>query len=901
MPADEGSSPGGWAAVSSALIGYYDPNLVALSVSISTLAAYGSLNLAGRLTMTAQAGARQVWVWASAAVLGIGAWTAYSIGMAAFHLPIPVIYGWPTVLLSLFTVILAAGAAILIVSRPERRGHDAAAGGVLIGGGIAATHYLGMEALRIRASVVYSPGLVLLSVLLAIVLAWAAMQLAFPVGNAQAGRGRRLGSVLFLGLAAPITHYTGMTAVQFIPRTSVTDHDSVSAMSVSIAGIAVMSLLILGLIFVSFRVNRRLSVQQRRFTQDLVQLEAVFETMQEAIVVVDCVSGQIRHNRASSELLGFPGRNTSLQEISGLFEALSPSGDLLAPEEWPIVRAIRGDYCRDCEIIIRRKDTGTRITVETTTVPIAAGGEGHRTVIVSLRDISERKRMDEARTRLVAIVESSEDAIIGKDTQGVVTSWNPGAEKIFGYSAAEMIGHPIKILLPEDRAHEEDDILNRIRRGETVDHFETVRQRKDGELIHVSLSISPIRNANGRIVGASKIARNTTETKKLEHQLHQSQKMDAIGQLTGGIAHDFNNLLGIILGNLDLLEDHVARNGTALEQVQTCQRAATRGADLTRRLLAFARMEGLKPQSTPLNAAIQNVIGLAKRALGPEIKITTRLDDSLPRVFVDATGLDTALLNLLVNARDAMPHGGSIAVSTRLNHLEDTYAPVKMGELKPGWYACASISDTGEGMSKETLERVFEPFFTTKARGKGTGLGLAMVYGFVKQSGGTIRIYSEPGKGTTVTLYLPLVEGRLEETTPAIDEQPPIDLDGTVLVVDDEADLLKIATAYLAELGCAALQAFDGASALEIVGREKSIRLMVTDIVMPGGMNGVELAQRVHELNPAIKLIYSSGFPADALAERELSLVDGPLLHKPYQRTEFKAMVRGVLAGRGPG
>jgi PAS domain S-box-containing protein len=759
--------------VSPALIGYYDPRLVALSVSISILAAYGSLHLAGRLTLAAQASARQTWAWASAAVLGIGIWTMYSIGMAAFHLPIPVIYDWPTVLLSLFTAILASGAAILIVSRPDRSGRDAAAGGVLIGGGIAAIHYIGMEALRIRASVVYSPRLVLLSVLLAMLLAWAALRQAFPRAGGQTGRWRRLSSFLLLGLAAPAAHYTGMAAAQFVPRTTVTDHDSVSVMSVSIAGIAVMSLLILGLIFVSFLVNRRLSVQQRRFAQDLVQLEAVFETMQEAIVVVDCVSGQIRHNRASSELLGFPGRTTSLQEISGLFEALSPSGDLLAREDWPIVRAIRGDYCRDCEIILRRKDTGARITVETTTVPIATGGGSHRTVIVSLRDIGERKRMDEARTRLVAIVESSEDAIIGKDTQGVVTSWNAGAEKIFGYSAAEMIGQAIKILLPGDRAHEEDEILNRIRQGETVEHFETVRQRKGGELIHVSLSISPIRDANGRIVGASKIARNITETKKLEHQLHQSQKMDAIGQLTGGIAHDFNNLLGIILGNLDLLEYFAARNETALDQVQTCQRAATRGADLTRRLLAFARMEGLKPESTPLNTAIQNVIGLATRALGPEIKITTRLDDSLPRVFVDATGLESALLNLLVNARDAMPRGGSIAVSTRLNHLEDTYAPVKMGELKPGWYACASISDTGEGMSKETLERVFEPFFTTKARGKGTGLGLAMVYGFVKQSGGAVRIYSEPGKGTTVTLYLPLVEGRLEEATRQSTNSPP--------------------------------------------------------------------------------------------------------------------------------
>jgi CheY-like chemotaxis protein len=220
-----------------------------------------------------------------------------------------------------------------------------------------------------------------------------------------------------------------------------------------------------------------------------------------------------------------------------------------------------------------------------------------------------------------------------------------------------------------------------------------------------------------------------------------------------------------------------------------------------------------------------------------------------------------------------------------------------MGEMKPGWYACACISDTGHGMSPQTLERVFEPFFTTKQREKGTGLGLAMVYGFVKQSGGAVRIYSELGQGTAVSMYLPLAGGVSEPLIVSVDESPSIKLNATVLIVDDETDLLKIAKAYLAEMGCAALLAIDGASALDMVKREKNIRLMMTDIIMPGGMNGVELAKRVHELNPDIKIIYSSGFPADSLAERKMSLVDGPLLRKPYQRAEFRAIVRSVLEG----
>jgi PAS domain S-box-containing protein len=498
----------------------------------------------------------------------------------------------------------------------------------------------------------------------------------------------------------------------------------------------------------------------------------------------------------------------------------------------------------------------------------------------------------------VAIVESSEDAIIGKDLRGVVTSWNGGAAKIFGYASSEMLGKSIAILLPPDRKHEEEEFLKKISDGETVDHIETIRKRKDGVLIEVSLTISPIRDANGKVVGASKIARDISEKKLMERQLHQSQKMDAIGQLTGGVAHDFNNLLGIILGNLDLLEISVVGNEAALDQVQTAQRAATRGADLTRRLLAFARMEGLKPVSTLLNSSIQNMIALAKRALGPEITISTQLDESLPRVFVDAAGLENALLNLVVNARDAMPGGGSIAISTRLINLEENYAPVKLAELKSGWYACVSVSDSGQGMSKETLDRAFEPFFTTKQRDKGTGLGLAMVYGFAKQSGGTARIYSEPGKGTTVSIFMPLADVGPEEANATTELRPFEKLHGTVLVVDDEADLLKIASAYLLEMGLTALQAVDGASALEMIARDPEIDLVVTDIVMPGGMNGVELAKRVHELNPNVKLIYSSGFPAEALAEKKMSLVNGPLLHKPYQRAEFRTMIRNVLKVR---
>ena len=574
----------------------------------------------------------------------------------------------------------------------------------------------------------------------------------------------------------------------------------------------------------------------------------------------------------------------------------------LAPEIRKELERVRGTLLADLpaawhyenEILTRSGER--RLIRWNNTVLRSPYGEAIGTASIG-EDITERREIDITRARFAAIVEFSEDAIIGKDVDGIITSWNAGATKIFGFSADEMMGHSIVALLPPDRLHEEEHILNRIRHGEIVERLETVRKRKDGRKIDVSITVSPIYDAAHNVIGASKIARDITEQRNLEHQLRQSQKMEAVGQLTGGIAHDFNNLLGVVLGNLDLLERLVAGNEAALKRVQNAQKAAMRGADLTRRMLAFSSRQPLNPAPIALDESIQNVIEMAARALGPEIKIMTNLDQSVPPVFVDVAGLENALLNLAVNARDAMPNGGSLMISTKMSDLEASYPPVQAEELTPGRYAHVTVSDTGQGMSRETLEHVFEPFFTTKPRGKGTGLGLAMVYGFVKQSGGTVRIYSELGHGTTVSLYLPLAKGTLSPLTADAVSKPQARPGGTVLVVDDEVDLLEIAVVYLEEMGYRVLHATDGPRALEVFAREPGIELLITDVIMPGGMNGVELARKVRELKPGMKIVYSSGFPSEALAERSGTQVDGPLLYKPYQRNDFAAAIRRAMDG----
>jgi PAS domain S-box-containing protein len=622
--------------------------------------------------------------------------------------------------------------------------------------------------------------------------------------------------------------------------------------------------------------------------------------MREGVAVLDRANSIIQINEPAAQLLGLTETPTQIEGLRASVELCSSDGSPLPREDWPGARALAGHFVRDGEVLVRRTDTGRFIHAEFNTGPILNDTGEMEQVVVCFSDITDRKQVDLAHARLAAIVESCEDAIIGTDDRGYVISWNTAAEKIFGYKASEMIGQSIKVLLPSEIKYEEDEILARIKKGETVEHVETKRQRKDGVIIDVSLAISPIKEAGGKIIGASKIARDITGRKQLEGQLHQSQKLEAIGQLTGGIAHDFNNLLGVILGNLDLLERQIPSNEAALKRVHTAQKAATRGADLTRRLLAFSREDELRPASASLNDAIQNVIELASRGLGPEIKIETNLDKTMSPVFVDIAGLESALLNLVVNARDAMPNGGSLNITSGSRNLDASYAPVQAGELKVGRYASVSVSDSGHGMSREVLGRALEPFFTTKARTKGSGLGLAMVYGFVKQSGGTIRMYSEPGFGTTVTLFVPFAERRALPVSSSAETIHSRTSACYVLVVDDEIDLMEIAVTYLEDMGCLTFEAKDGATAFEIIMSHGEIDLVVTDIIMPGGMNGVELVQKIRQFRPEIKIVYCSGFPAGALGERTVPPIDGPLLHKPYQRAEFNAVVRQALGKAMP-
>ncbi|MGA3010402.1 MAG: PAS domain S-box protein [Terracidiphilus sp.] len=887
---------------SGSIIYGYDYRLIALSVSISILAAYAALDLVERIT-AGRGWARAIWLYGGALPMGVGIWATHCVGMSALQLPVPVRYDWPSIVLSLVIAIAASGMALYIVSQPAMGTAYTLAGSLILGSGIAAMHYISVEAMRLQASRVYSPLGIVLSIAVAIAACFLTLQLAFARREDRSRwNWRLLRSSVILGLSIPVTYAVGMASVSFTPDHSISLGlaNTVTINPFSLAVISITTIIILAHVSIISAIARRFGLKARQLAESEIQLRTIFDSLTEGIVVLDKDYNLVQMNPAAARFLGLPGQTLSAETVKGMVEAYTLDGDLISGEQWPGARALRGEYVQNLEVRLHSSYAGTSTIAEVSTARIVNSSGEPVQAVITYRDVTERKRIDEARSRLAAIVESSEDAIIGKDLHGTVTSWNKGAEKIFGYTPEEMIGQPIMRLIPPGHEHEEHEILARILQGQTVKHSESVRLRKDGQTIHVSLTISPILDVGNKVVGVSKIASDITGKKMLERQLRQSQKMEAIGQMTGGIAHDFNNLLGVIVGNLDLLERQVPENQGALKRVQTAQKAASRGADLTRRMLALASKEDLNPVNLKLEDAIQEMIELAGRALGPEIRIVTGFDKSVPAVYADAAGLESALLNLAVNARDAMPKGGTLTIDTELCNLEESFPPVQAGDIQRGMYARVSVTDTGFGMSRETLDRALEPFFTTKARNKGTGLGLSMVYGFAKQSGGTVRLYSEQGIGTTVSLYLPLAE----KATPTVSESIPMRLPGKtggkVLVVDDEPALLEIAQAYLTEMGYSALLAEDGARALEIVERFGEIDLLVTDIIMPGGMNGVDLARKARQLSPKLKIIYSSGFPADALSERSGMQVDGPLLRKPYQRAEFTALIQRTMEETSP-
>jgi two-component system, cell cycle sensor histidine kinase and response regulator CckA len=718
--------------------------------------------------------------------------------------------------------------------------------------------------------------------------------------------------------------------------------------------------------------------------------------------------------------------------------------EMLLPNEAPGVHpAWRASYFTDpkprpmnAELSGRRKDGSefpaeiSLSTLETDDGPL---------VSAAIRDLSDRRQAAEAQAWLASIVQSSHDAIIGRALDGIITSWNPGAERLYGYTAEEIIGLSIDLLVPAHLGQEERDIFSQITLGERVEQYKTERLRKDGAILKVSLTVSPITEPSGTIVGLASVSRDISERERaeaklrgvlnaapdaivgvdregrialvnaqaerlfgyprdellgqqvellvpeharaahaehrsryvgdserrpmgsgmelsarrkdgtefpaeislsavetdegllisaavrdiseriqaqaerenlkaqaerdwLERQHHQSQRLESLGQLAGGVAHDFNNLLAVILNYASFIGEEVARAATGEDgerweavrkDVEQVRRAAERATQLTHQLLAFGRREVVQAKVLNLNDVVTDVEQLLRGSIGEHVELATSLNPDLWSVLADPGQIEQVLVNLAVNARDAMPQGGTLTIDTENITVDDDYAALRP-DVVPGCYVRLRVSDTGTGMDKAVLDRVFEPFFSTKSKGKGSGLGLATVYGIITQAGGRTQIYSEPGFGTTVTALLPVTDHeplRIERTA----EEPRTHGGETILIVEDEEAMREVTRRILTRNGHNVLVASGGSEAVALATQHPGdIDLIVTDVVMPQ-MLGKEVANQVQAVRPRIRVLYMSGYAQPVLASQGTLEEGVTLVEKPFSELQLLAKVREVL------
>jgi PAS domain S-box-containing protein len=508
-----------------------------------------------------------------------------------------------------------------------------------------------------------------------------------------------------------------------------------------------------------------------------------------------------------------------------------------------------------------------------------------------IRDLTAKRHNDEL---LRSLLDHTLDAIIGIDQRGTISMINRAGERLFRRTASEVIGQNVNILMPEPYHAEHDGYLESYMRTGDAKIIGSGREvrglRKDGTTFPADLAVTEFEFDNQRyFVG---IVRDISERQRLEAQLHQSQKMEAFGQLAGGVAHDFNNLLTVISGNSDMLSEVPALDDETRAMIEDIRNAGKRASGLTRQLLAFSRQQVLEPRILDLNAVVAETEKMLRRLIGEDVELTTVLRPS-SAVKADAGQIEQIIVNLAVNARDAMPQGGKLTIETSNIELDETYAETHP-EARPGRFVMLAISDTGCGMAPAVKARLFEPFFTTKGVGKGTGLGLAVVHGIVKQSGGIIDVYSEAGAGSTFKICLPAID-RLAASAVETDSGTAPGGPGTILLVEDEAGVRKLVARALQGFGYTVLTAPEGKSALRLMEDHRSkIDLLVTDVVMPE-MSGRELAETVRARDPELRVLFLSGYTDDAVVRHGVLQADVDFLQKPFTMHSLARKVREVL------
>ncbi|WP_249164329.1 PAS domain-containing sensor histidine kinase [Bradyrhizobium jicamae] len=629
-------------------------------------------------------------------------------------------------------------------------------------------------------------------------------------------------------------------------------------------------------------------------------LEKTVESIRDPVVVADQGGVVVIANAAARCMFGVEPGFDSLTGVR-TFQCFQADGETEMPiPETPLARALRGETVDDLELIVRQRQPAPEVWLLANARPLRDDSGRLRGAVSVLRDITARRRahraLVESEQMAQAIVRTALDAFVQTDQDGLVLDWSPQAEALTGWTRSETVGRRlVELVFPEElrAAHRQriERFLQEVAAGGMGMRYESAAVHRDGHRFFVEVSLSALRRGAGYIINA--FVRDITQRRIAEEQLIQAQKMESVGQLTGGIAHDFNNMLTVITGTIEILAEGVKDDPQLASIARMISDAADRGAQLTSSLLAFARKQPLQPTETDVNALIGDVVLLLAPTLGSRIEIMTELGRDAWLAFVDRSQLSAALVNLAINARDAMPEGGTLTFATRNIQLGIPDA-VARGVERAGDHLVIEVSDTGVGISASHLERIFDPFFSTKEVGQGTGLGLSMVFGFVKQTGGGIEVKSSEGRGTTFRIYLP----KADATAPRLAEPDDLPVRGgneTILCVEDDAVIRDYVTGQLESLGYKVLVAANADAALQIVNDGTAFDLLFTDIVMPGRMNGRQLAETLMAGRPTLRVLFTSGYSDGALPTQGRTGHGIPLLTKPYRRNELARMLRRCL------
>jgi len=631
----------------------------------------------------------------------------------------------------------------------------------------------------------------------------------------------------------------------------------------------------------------------RVITEALASIKAVVDTAVDGVIVTDAQGIVHLFNPACQKLFGYGADEVIGQNVKMLMPSPHRDqhdgylGNYLVTGEHNIIGTSR-------EVMGQRKD-GSTFPMGLSVGEAVQGGDS--IFVGIMRDLTQQKRAEQeirdSAARFKAVVDTAVDGVILIDAQGSIRMFNPACERLFGYPADEAIGQNVKMLVPDGPDHAGHFTHFRCGEHKIGAGRQVLGRRKDGTTFPMEVSMGEAQQDGETIcVG---ILHDVTERKQTEAQLVQAQKMETVGQLSGGIAHDFNNLLTVVVGNADALSEMLKARPDLQALAEAIVQAGERGAELTQRLLAFSRRQTLQPAEIDCNALVANMEKLLRRMLTETITIRTTIEPDLWTAYADPGQLENALLNLAINARDAMPNGGTLSIATGNVPLDERYRDLHP-EVSPGQYVMVAVTDDGYGMPKEVLEHAFEPFFTTKEVGKGSGLGLSMVYGFVKQSNGHVAIYSEPGLGTTVRIYLPAIAMATAQAPSLVPTQAQTATGReAVLVAEDDPFVRSYAVTCLTNLGYRVTAAVDGHEALQKLSEGPEVDVLFTDVVMPGGINGWELAERARQIRPGLKVVLTSGYALETLAERGRLPEGAVVVNKPYRKTELAKRLREAL------